>query len=90
MSPSGRLRTSIALNSTSITIAKNGQFQFLAVVNDQFGDPLASQPSLFWILTGKGSITSRGLYKAPSVAGGPYIITVQSGTIKTTATITVV
>lgn len=56
---------------------------------DQFGDPLEVQPVFTWRLTGKGSLTSTGLYTAPRRPGGPYTIRASAGGIVGKATVTV-
>jgi hypothetical protein len=82
--------TRIGLSPTSTDVARWGQVQFTAMAYDQFDDPLVMQPRLTWKLTGKGNLTSTGLYYAPSQRGGPYTITVSYGTMHTTATVRVV
>jgi hypothetical protein len=81
--------TTIAIAPGSTSVPIGGVQQFSAMASDQFGDPLARQPYFFWRLVGKGSITSRGLYRAPNAAGGPYTIFAQAGLIRATATLTV-
>jgi hypothetical protein len=81
--------TAIAIAPGSTTVPIGGIQQFTALASDQFGDPLARQPYFFWRLIGKGTLSSRGLYHAPTTSGGPYIIQVQAGLIKATVTVSV-
>ena len=60
------------------------------VAEDQFGDALATQPVFTWALTGRGSLTRKGLYTAPRRAGGPFTVTASAGGVQGTATVTVV
>ena len=63
--------------------------QFAASLNDQFGAPLASQPSpTNWSVSGGGTINSSGLFNATTI-GGPFEITASSGGYSTTASVTV-
>jgi plastocyanin len=63
--------------------------QFRATALDQFGFLMAVQPIFTWKLSGKGKLSSTGLYTAPQRPGGPYTITVRSGTVSTTVKVIV-
>lgn len=67
-----------------------GQTQwFSAVLNDQFGKPVASQPTSFaWSAAGGGTIDSSGLFTA-TAAGGPYAVSASSGGFSDFASVTV-
>jgi hypothetical protein len=67
----------------------NGPQQFTATALDQFGKALASQPSFSWTLSGIGSLSSNGLYTAPSSGTGTATVAAASGTISATASVTV-
>jgi autotransporter-associated beta strand protein len=61
--------------------------QFVASLFDQFGTPVATQPSpINWSTTGGGSISASGLFSATS-AGGPFTITAASGTFADSAAV---
>jgi pectin methylesterase-like acyl-CoA thioesterase len=79
--------TSIAVSPASPNMVPSATQQFTAVANDQFGNPLASQPTFTWTAS-TGSITSSGLYTAP-IADAAATITAKSGSISGTATATV-
>ncbi len=71
------------------TISVGGTQSFSALLNDQFGTAMASQPSSFtWAASGGGNISSAGVFTA-TTAGGPYTITATSGAFSNFASITV-
>lgn len=71
----------------SLTVG--GSQAFSAVLNDQFGTPVASQPASFtWNSSGGGTITASGLFTASS-AGGPFAISAASGAFTDFAGVTV-
>ncbi len=71
----------------SVTVG--GAQTFSAVVLDQFGEPLATQPSSFaWSANGGGAISPAGVFTA-AAAGGPYVITAANGGFTSTAVVTV-
>jgi hypothetical protein len=71
----------------TVQFGKNQQFS--ASLLDQFGAPMASQPSSFaWSASGGGTINSDGLFSA-TAAGGPFVITAQSGAFSNTTSVTV-
>lgn len=62
--------TSLLVSPSSAIIGLNGTQQFTAVVNDQFANPLATQPLFAWsVSSGGGSINSSGLFTAPATTG---------------------
>jgi uncharacterized repeat protein (TIGR02543 family) len=64
--------------------------QFAAVANDQNGNPIATQPTFIWSVSGGGTIGSTGLFTAGVSAGGPYTVTAQGAGASGTASITIV
>jgi hypothetical protein len=82
--------TSITVTPGSVTVQRRKTVQFTAAGYDQFGTVLATQPAFTWSkVSGVGSISSTGLYKAPSKAG-TAIIKVALGSVLATANVTVV
>jgi hypothetical protein len=81
--------TSIAVTPATATVAVGHQMQFTATAFDQFGAALASQPAFTWSLTGRGTLSSTGLYTAPKRPGGPYTIKASAGGVQGTAKVTV-
>jgi hypothetical protein len=82
--------TAIVVTPGTATVPLLQKQQFTATAFDQFGNQLATQPVYTWSLTGRGSITRKGLYTAPRRAGGPFTITASFGGIKGTALVTVI
>ena len=67
-------QTDIAISPSSVTLNENETQQFTATAQDQFGDPMASQPSFTWsIASGIGSIDSSGLYTSPGSTGSATV-----------------
>jgi hypothetical protein len=81
--------TTILVTPSTATIKVNQQLQLAATAYDQFGDPLNAQPTFTWTLTGRGSLSQKGLYRAPRRPGGPFTITASAAGVKGTAHITV-
>ena len=81
--------TSLTVTPGSASLLDSGTQQFTATALDQFGRPLASQPSCSWTLTGIGSLTSTGMYNAPSSGTGSATVAAASGAMSATASVTV-
>ena len=74
----------------SATVQRRSSVQFNAAGYDQFGTVLATQPTFTWTkVSGVGSISSTGLYKAPTKAG-TAIIKAAVGSVFSTANVTVI
>ena len=81
--------TAIKVSPATLTLAAKGQQQFSATANDQFGNPMATQPALAWsVASGGGTIASSGLYTAPNAAGSATV-KATSGAVSGTAGVTV-
>jgi FG-GAP-like repeat len=80
--------TSVVVTPTSANVADGGAQQFSAIALDQFGVAMASQPTLSWSATGLGSVSSSGLYTAPSNTGSGQV-TATSGSFSGSASVTV-
>lgn len=71
----------------SVTVG--GSQAFAAVLNDQFGDMMATQPASFaWTTTGGGTISPSGVFTA-TTAGGPFAVSASSGGFSDFASLTV-
>jgi len=82
--------TSIAVSPATTTINIGTTKQFAAVARDQFGNAMATQPSFTWsVSSGGGSITSTGLFTAPTAAG-TSVVGAAVGTRSGSATVTIV
>lgn len=77
----------------SATSLSNGETQqFQAIGYDQFGNPMAVQPAWTWSINAGGvggTVSSTGLYRAPSTGSGTSAVRAASGSISQTATVTV-
>jgi hypothetical protein len=76
--------SSIVVTPGSGSMEPGATQQFSAEALDQFGAPLASQPSFTWSTSG-GTITAEGLLTAPQ-SGGSVTVTATSGSIHGSAT----
>src|SRR5207244_3295996 len=89
--------TSITVTPANASVPAGGTQQYSATGNDQFGNPLASQPAWTWSVTGAGnSISPSGLLTAGSTTGSFTVaaknasITGSTGVTITAATASVV
>lgn len=76
--------TSLELAPKNATVTAGNTVQFTAHGYDQYGDPIASNPT--WSADG-GSITSNGLYSAST--SGNFTITASDGDVSASTSITV-
>jgi hypothetical protein len=81
--------TQVALGPSSATVAVGGTQQFTASALDQFGQALNPQPGFSWSVSGGGTVSASGQFTAGAVAGGPHTLTLTSGALNATASITV-
>jgi hypothetical protein len=83
--------TAVGVTPSAASVANSKTQQLKAQTLDQFGLPMASQPASFtWSKTsGIGTISSTGLYTAPSSGTGTAVIKAASGSLSATATMTV-
>lgn len=80
--------TSIAVSPAQASVVTGSTQQFAATCKDQFGNALASAPSLTWTVTGGGTIGSSGLFTASTI-GGPFTVTATANGISGTASVSV-
>jgi alpha-L-arabinofuranosidase len=81
--------SSIKVSPATVTLAAEGQQQFTGVADDQFGNPMSTQPALSWSVSGSGTIgATSGLYTAPNAAASATV-KASSGAVSGTASITV-
>jgi hypothetical protein len=83
--------TSISVTPASPTVAPGGTQQFTATGLDQYGNPMASQPSITWSLnsTTQGTITTTGLFTAASSATGSVVVQATGGGLTGQTTVTI-
>jgi hypothetical protein len=86
---SDQILTTIAVSPGSAALALNGTQQFSATANDQFGNAIASRPTITWSIgAGLGSIGQSGIYTASATAGNATVLA-SSGQITGSSAITV-
>jgi hypothetical protein len=82
--------TTIQITPDSATVQRRKSVQFTAKGYDQFGTVLTTQPTFTWTkVSGIGSISSTGLYKAPNKTG-TAVIKAAVGSVFATANVTVI
>ncbi|HEY2915610.1 MAG TPA: hypothetical protein VGI98_00160 [Candidatus Limnocylindrales bacterium] len=82
--------TSIGVTPASASVTVNQTKQFAATAYDQNGQPMATQPSFAWTVSGGGTIgATTGLFTAGATAGGPFTVTAAAGGKTGTASVTV-
>jgi hypothetical protein len=86
--PQGGPLAAISLTPATATVTAGSLKQFTMTATDAAGRPPYPYPSFTWSVSGGGTIGDTGLFSAATV-GGPYTITVASGALNATATVTV-
>jgi hypothetical protein len=84
-------QTSIGVSPGSVSLVPGGTQQFSASALDQFGSAMVSQPSFTWSIDAGGvggTVSSSGLYTAPS-STGTAIVRATAGSTSGTASVTV-
>jgi hypothetical protein len=82
--------TIISVTPSTATVPDTLTQQFAATALDQFGKSLATQPSFTWsIVSGIGTVSSGGMYTAPSSGTGSATVSAKAGTITGTTSVTV-
>jgi len=82
--------TSIVVTPPSASMEPSATQPYTATAFDQYGNPLSSQPTFTWTVTGGGAINASGLFTAGTTVGGPYIVKATSGSVNGTANVSVV
>src|SRR5206468_6054034 len=67
--------SSVTVGPASATVHPNGTQAFTATLEDQFGNPMASQPAFTWMVSGGGAIDASGLFTAGGTGSGPFPVT---------------
>ncbi len=79
--------TGLGVSPATANITGGGSQQFTATANDQFGQPMASQPTVAWtLLSGAGSLTGGGLYTPPYASGSATVQASAGGFMQTAST----
>lgn len=80
---------SVNVSPMTGTVAPGGTLQFSTTTVDQFGGQVNPAPTINWSVAGGGTISAAGLFRAGTVAGGPFTVTANAGTRLSTATVSV-
>lgn len=80
---------SVSVSPMTGTVAPGGTLQLSATTVDQFGGQVSPQPTINWSVAGGGTISATGLFRAGTVAGGPFTVTANAGTRLATAAVSV-
>jgi hypothetical protein len=68
--------TSVAITPAHATVADGNQLRLTALALDQYGRPMAAQPTFTWSLTGgPGTLDAQGSYTAPATGSGTATVT---------------
>ena len=82
--------TTVQVTPDAATLLPGGTRAFSAVVLDQYGQPVASQPAISWSVAGGGSINaSTGVFTAGAAEGGPHVVTASALGLSGNASVTV-
>ena len=82
--------TTMVASPSAITVAAGKTQQFAVIGVDQFLAQMATTPTATWTKTaGVGTVTSAGLYTAPTTGSGTATLKATVGSVTTTATVTV-
>ncbi|MBX7097437.1 MAG: PKD domain-containing protein [Myxococcaceae bacterium] len=73
----------------AVTVAAGASTQFAVAAKDQFDQPLLPAPAVAWSVSGGGTVTSAGLFRAGSASGGPFTLTATTGSRSATSAVTV-
>jgi Galactose oxidase, central domain len=84
--------TKIAVTPASANVVITKTRQYVAVLNDQFGLAMTTQPTITWgpASVTSGTLSSTGLFTANTTVGGPYTLTATGAGKSGTATVTVI
>jgi aryl-phospho-beta-D-glucosidase BglC (GH1 family) len=80
--------SSVVVTPATASVTTGATEQFSAQADDQFGNPMASQPSFTWSASGGGTVRSSGLYTAPATPGSATV-QAAAGAVKGSAPVTV-
>jgi subtilase family serine protease len=81
--------SSLTVSPSNATVNDGGTQQFTATAEDQFGQAMSTQPSSTWTLTdGSGTLSTTGLYAAPSTGTGTATVQASEGGLSAAASLT--
>jgi hypothetical protein len=79
----------VSVSPQTGAVAPGGTLQFSATATDQFGGQISPSPTFDWTVAGGGTVSPTGLFRAGTVAGGPFPVTATALTRVGTATVQV-
>jgi hypothetical protein len=65
----------VTIAPPAASVAPHGTQAYVATLLDQFGAPMAVQPTFDWTVGGGGVIAASGVFTAGGTAGGPFVVT---------------
>jgi O-glycosyl hydrolase len=77
----------ITVSPASATVLPFTSQPFVATVKDAAGTALQPQPAVTWSVNSGGVVDAAGLFTAAAVAGGPFTVTAQAGSITGSASV---
>lgn len=81
--------SNLAASPEVVSLEVGSSQTFTATLLDQFGGPMATQPtSISWTASGGGSVDASGVFTA-TAAGGPFVITASADGFTGTASVTI-
>ena len=81
--------TFISVTPATANVTDGFTQTFSATGLDQFGNPLATQPTWTWTVAGLGTINGSGVYLAPYSGTGSATVTARSGVVSGSAGVTI-
>ena len=81
--------TSLAVTPSDTVVIEGASLQYQATVDDQFGNPMESPPSVDWSVDGVGTIDDTGYYTAPDDEAGEATVDAQAGDVSNTLAVSV-
>jgi hypothetical protein len=81
--------TSLMVTPADTVVVEGASLQYEATVDDQFGNPMESPPSVEWTVDGVGTIDETGYFTAPDNEAGEATIEAESGEVSNTLALSV-
>jgi autotransporter-associated beta strand protein len=78
--------TAMTVSPGTATVATGATQQFTATMTDQFGAVMSTQPSFTWSVSGGGTVSTSGLFTAPTTTGSSTV-TASGGGLSATASV---
>jgi hypothetical protein len=79
----------LTVSPSAAGVAPSGTQSFTARGVDQFGDAIATLPTIAWSVSGGGAINAAGVFTAGTTAGGPFIVTANASGRTATAQVSI-